>query len=221
MVSRIDTDEVRALMDAGAVVIEVLGRSEYDKEHLPGARHIPLSKLHADAVADIDRGTPVVVYCFDFQCDMSPRAACRLEDLGFTQVHDYVAGKAAWLAMGLPSEGTVRPEERVSALAHRRLPELALDADAGGVDLGGHEFGVVLDGAIVAGSITAARLDDAAGRPLREVLDTGVDTFRPSMTIAELCDYWAGNEEQLALVSTLRGEYLGAILRSDLDVPAR
>ena len=29
---------------------------------------------------------------------MSPRAACRLELLGFTQVYDYVLGKADWLA---------------------------------------------------------------------------------------------------------------------------
>src|SRR5919204_3148980 len=36
---------------------------------------------------------------------MSPRAACRLEALGFTDVHDYVAGKADWLAHNLPTEG--------------------------------------------------------------------------------------------------------------------
>jgi hypothetical protein len=29
---------------------------------------------------------------------MSPRAASRLESLGFTQVNDYVAGKADWVA---------------------------------------------------------------------------------------------------------------------------
>jgi hypothetical protein len=37
---------------------------------------------------------------------MSPRAACRLELLGFTRVYDYVAGEADWLAHGLPTEGT-------------------------------------------------------------------------------------------------------------------
>ncbi len=31
---------------------------------------------------------------------MSPRAACRLETLGFAQVFDYTAGKAEWLAYG-------------------------------------------------------------------------------------------------------------------------
>ena len=38
---------------------------------------------------------------------MSPRAACRLETLGFDPsfVFDYVEGKAGWLAHGLPREG--------------------------------------------------------------------------------------------------------------------
>jgi hypothetical protein len=36
---------------------------------------------------------------------MSPRAACRLDTLGFTEVYDYVPGKADWRAHGLPVEG--------------------------------------------------------------------------------------------------------------------
>jgi hypothetical protein len=36
---------------------------------------------------------------------MSPRAACRLETLGFTKVYDCIPGKAHWLARDLPIEG--------------------------------------------------------------------------------------------------------------------
>ncbi len=36
---------------------------------------------------------------------MSPRAACRLEQLGFSEVYDYVPGKSDWLAAGLAREG--------------------------------------------------------------------------------------------------------------------
>src|SRR5713101_6012660 len=48
---------------------------------------------------------------------MSPRAAWRLESIGFTQVYDYVAGKADWGSFGLPLEGTkgLRPGEVVRA----------------------------------------------------------------------------------------------------------
>src|SRR5215467_12538873 len=39
---------------------------------------------------------------------MSPRAVWRLEAAGIGPVHDYMAGKADWLAAGLPFEGTAR-----------------------------------------------------------------------------------------------------------------
>ena len=37
---------------------------------------------------------------------MSPRAASRLEGLGFSKVYDYPPGKAGWSASGFPTEGT-------------------------------------------------------------------------------------------------------------------
>jgi hypothetical protein len=39
---------------------------------------------------------------------MSSRAACRLEQLGFTEVYDYHAGKADWLAHGLETEASTQ-----------------------------------------------------------------------------------------------------------------
>src|SRR5438477_11348241 len=48
---------------------------------------------------------------------MSPRAAWRLESIGFTRAYDYVAGKADWGSFGLPLEGTkgARAGEHVRA----------------------------------------------------------------------------------------------------------
>jgi hypothetical protein len=47
---------------------------------------------------------------------MSPRAACRLEALGFSEVYDYVPGKVDWLARGLPREGEKAGETRAFEL---------------------------------------------------------------------------------------------------------
>jgi rhodanese-related sulfurtransferase len=63
----IETDEVRRLLDEGAQLVEVLGSSEYEEEHLPGALNIPLARLDREAVARLDPARPVVVYCFDYQ----------------------------------------------------------------------------------------------------------------------------------------------------------
>ncbi|MHB8467807.1 MAG: rhodanese-like domain-containing protein [Acidimicrobiales bacterium] len=58
--------EAKELVAAGAQLVEVLPRDEYDEEHLPGALHLPLKALTADAAArTLDRGRPVVVYCWD------------------------------------------------------------------------------------------------------------------------------------------------------------
>src|SRR6266487_1573699 len=37
---------------------------------------------------------------------MSPRAAWRLEELGFERAYDFVGGKTAWIERGLPTVGT-------------------------------------------------------------------------------------------------------------------
>jgi rhodanese-related sulfurtransferase len=50
----------------GAQLVEVLPAAEYGKNHLPGAINLPLPDLTADAAgAALDRGRPVIVYCWD------------------------------------------------------------------------------------------------------------------------------------------------------------
>jgi rhodanese-related sulfurtransferase len=65
MPTRIDLAQVRELLDGGAQLLEVLPRTEYTEEHLPGAVNIPLKELDATTAAQLDRSRPVVVYCWD------------------------------------------------------------------------------------------------------------------------------------------------------------
>jgi rhodanese-related sulfurtransferase len=58
--------DVQRLVAAGAQLVEVLPRDEYDEEHLPGALHVPLKALTRDvAERTLDRDRPVIVYCWD------------------------------------------------------------------------------------------------------------------------------------------------------------
>ena len=58
--------EVQRLVAAGAQLVEVLPRDEYDEEHLPGAVHLPLKSLtRATADRGLERARPIVVYCWD------------------------------------------------------------------------------------------------------------------------------------------------------------
>lgn len=61
----IDRDEVRRLVDRGAQLVEVLPPNEYEEDHLPGAISMPLRQLEKQARSALERGRPVVVYCWD------------------------------------------------------------------------------------------------------------------------------------------------------------
>jgi rhodanese-related sulfurtransferase len=56
---------VQELMDRGAQVVEVLPLVDFEKDHLPGAIHLPLRRLHAEANERLDPSRPIIVYCWD------------------------------------------------------------------------------------------------------------------------------------------------------------
>src|SRR5215211_956311 len=100
MCERVDYQGLRRLLDEDAQLVEVLPAEEYAEEHLPGAINIPLKELDADSADRLDKFRPVIVYCWDYLCDMSPRAAAKLDSLGF-EAYDYAASKVDYLARGL------------------------------------------------------------------------------------------------------------------------
>src|SRR5438445_10823219 len=57
---------------------------------------------------------------------MAPRAAARLETLGFGQVHEYRGGKLDWLAAGLPTEGENSLHARAGDAARKDVPICSL-----------------------------------------------------------------------------------------------
>jgi rhodanese-related sulfurtransferase len=62
-----DRRQVQELVAAGAQLVEVLPRSDYEERHLKGAINLPLKELNAASAARLDRRRPIVVYCYDYQ----------------------------------------------------------------------------------------------------------------------------------------------------------
>lgn len=60
-----ELEQLRALVDRGAQLVEVLPQEEYDWGHLPGAVNIPLKALTTEALTGLDRRRPIAVYCWD------------------------------------------------------------------------------------------------------------------------------------------------------------
>jgi rhodanese-related sulfurtransferase len=65
MAALIDRDQLQQLVARGAQLLEVLPAKEFEEDHLPGARSLPLSKINAETAATLDPGRPVIVYCWD------------------------------------------------------------------------------------------------------------------------------------------------------------
>ena len=217
MVRTLDTAGARLQQEAGAQLVEVLPEPDYRQEHLPGAVNIPLAELTAERAADLDPDRPVVVYCYDTQCDLSGRGAALLERYGFREVYDYTGSKAAWLAMGYDYEGSVPVEVRAGHLAKpastcapdTKLADLP-EAGPGGVVL------VVDDDEHVLGSIRPDRVDGTglAG----DVAYPAPSSVRPSILADELGRSMQDAGESHVVVSRLDGVLVGIVERGDLSV---
>jgi hypothetical protein len=162
----------------------------------------------------------VIVYCWDALCDMSPRAAARLEQLGF-DVYDYALSKVDWMAHGLPMEGTaaqrptalsfVREDVAICGLADR-VEEIRRRIDASP-----YGFALVLADRVVLGRIRLTRLEDAPDDASAELLmESGPSTTRPHTDPAELERQFERSGTNTAILTTPEGELMGVARRSDL-----
>jgi CBS domain-containing protein len=124
---------------------------------------------------------------------MSPRAACRLELLGFTQVYDYVAGKADWLAHGLPTEGEQAQVPRAKDVLRREVVTALPGEPVGGVAARvarspyGFALVVASDGTLL-GRLRKAVLDADPSAPAEQVMEVGPSTVRPDRPLGELAE---------------------------------
>lgn len=212
-----DTEQVRALIKAGAQVIEVLPPAAWRAEHLPGARNIPLPELRAEAVSGLDPAAPTVVYCYDLECDLSARGAARLIALGFADVYDYAASKTAWLGAGLPSEGDTNTGDRAGWLA-RPVPTCGPGVTIGEVATALTAPDTVLVAVVDTADVVLGALHPQAASlpPDTSVLaaaDPGPASVRPSIRRHELAGSMDEGGQHHVLVTTSAGRLIGILRR--------
>lgn len=81
------------------VLINVLPREAFNKQHIRTSINIPVgSDDFVDQVESVAGGKDrkIVVYCANFDCDASPKAARKLEEAGFSNIYDYEGGTEDW-----------------------------------------------------------------------------------------------------------------------------
>ena len=221
MSEKIDYEVLRKLLDEGAQLVEVLPREEYAEEHLPGAINIPLKELDRDSATRLDRELPVIVYCWDRLCDMSPRAAALLDRLGFERVYDYAASKVDYLARGLPREGEKAGERRaVDALRKdvvRSAPGDSVEEAKERIEASPFGFGLVVDeNGVLLGRLRGSALKESEDGAVEQLMEVGPSTVRADVRAEELRERLEKRELRCAIVTTPDGVLLGVVRRSDL-----
>jgi rhodanese-related sulfurtransferase len=223
MLARIHLAELKRLLDDGAQLVEVLPSDEYQEEHLPGALSIPLNSLDARTTAQLDKRAPVIVYCWDELCDLSPRAAHRLAELGFEQVYDYVDGKADWLGSGLPGEGSRDDRPYAGDLADTDPPTCGPHDTASVVRarLEGSRYGyciVVDEHRVVLGRVRRSALSGAPADARADILmEPGPSTVRFNKPVDELLERMRKNNLATMIVTTPAGLLCGVFHRDDAE----
>jgi rhodanese-related sulfurtransferase len=98
MVDAITREELKEKLDRGEefYLVNVLSPEDFEEEHIPGSVNMPLEEIGQEAVETFERDDDIVVYCSSPGCGASPKAAEKLESLGFTDVKDYEGGLSDW-----------------------------------------------------------------------------------------------------------------------------
>ena len=148
---------------------------------------------------------------------MSPRAACRLTQLGFAPVYDYTLGKVDWIAAGLPTDRAGRQlSRRVLDAVRRDVPTCTPGTPAGPALQHARSQGwdrcVVISGQrIVVGILRADRISADEQAPAAEVMQPGPTTGRAHEDLDATRQRM--NERHVAqlLVTTPDGTLLGVV----------
>ena len=153
---------------------------------------------------------------------MSPRAAWRLERLGFSRVFDYGGGKVEWRAFGLPTDGPDTAQPRVGAAARRDVPTCAPTDRLGEVRdrvrVAGWDLCVVVnEERVVLGRVRGRALDGPAAAPAEDVMEPGPATIRPDEALDDVTRRLRDQDIDSMLVTTPDGRLVGVLMRADAE----
>jgi CBS domain-containing protein len=151
---------------------------------------------------------------------LSPRAAWRLESLGFGEVYDYMAGKLDWMAAGLRTEGTNATHPRAGDVSRKDVPTARLAERLGEVRARARAAGwdavvVINNERVVLGLLRSKELDKDPDLTMEQAMRPGPSTFRPHVAIKEMEEHMAEHKLESSPITTSDGRLVGLLLQKD------
>lgn len=217
---RVGHSEVQRLIEEGAQVLDALPPEDFAKRHIAGAINVPLERFSAELIAGIDATRATVTYCADNECDLSARLAARLIQENFSEVHEYAASLADWMAYCLPIEGEETETLRAGDLARREFPTCRPDeraSDAAG-RLGEHTLCAVVDGdGVLLGRLRREDIEANPSATVGEIAHPGPSTFRPDVPASEMAKWFERRKVDAFVITTPDGKPFGLLYRSDFE----
>ncbi len=153
---------------------------------------------------------------------MSPRAAWRLEGLGFSEVYDYAPSKVDWFAAGLPMEGTLASVPTVGDVARRDVPTCTPAEKVGEVyrRVRGTSWDrcvVVNEERVVLGLLREKDLASDPEATAEEAMRFGPTTVRPDTPTGKMVERMRKRGTAFVLVTTPDGELVGLMYRETAE----
>jgi Mg/Co/Ni transporter MgtE len=138
-------------------------------------------------------------------------------------VYRYHAGKADWLAAGLPSEGKLAGELRIGSIAHRDTPICRLDQRIGDLNISVDSGGsgdlcvVVNDAGVVLGDLRGKALHADPHTRVADAMNPAPTTYRPDISVHEMAHVFLDSGAHRVLVTDCDGRLIGWLSKSDVD----
>src|SRR5688572_999580 len=150
---------------------------------------------------------------------MSPRAAWRLESLGFSRVYDYVAGMNDWSARRLPVEGHLGHIAKAGDAMERdvvtcRPDQSAREARAELVRSDQAYSVVINEQRVVLGRLRPEARDNDGARRVTDVMEPGPTTARPDEVVEELVGRMRDHQTESIIVTDPDACLMGLMTRS-------
>lgn len=152
---------------------------------------------------------------------MSPRAACRLRILGFSDVYDYMPGKVDWLARNRPVHGTAADAPTIGRYLRQDVVAAAPDETIAEIRVrvsdSPHSFALVTADGVLLGRLRGSHLNDADSTDLAAArMEAGPSTLRPHEPAYAVRKRLTANGLSYAIVTDPDGHLLGTVHPDDL-----
>jgi rhodanese-related sulfurtransferase len=111
-VSEISVDSL-AKVKSDVILLDAREQKEFDVSHIEGAKYVGYDNFKSEAVSDLDKTKPVVVYCSVGY--RSEKISEKLLKMGFTDVSNLYGGIFEWKNNGYSVENADGETEKVHA----------------------------------------------------------------------------------------------------------